>query len=204
MHSIQEAIQNHLDRYEKEHGPQQWNRALNFGCGMSKMVSTERTQWVNVDKLEDYEFTPTEFDLIVGWHVIEHIEGYELLAVMQELWDRAKPEALAILAVPHGSSDMAWENPTHVRAMFPHSFGFFSQPYYWREDYGYEGDWRVEKVEINVPASKLHDDDLADRVRHERNVAGEMRGYLRCQKPTRLPLRELQDQFTTYLVPEDE
>jgi SAM-dependent methyltransferase len=201
--TIQEVIQQHLDRYEKQHGPQEWGRALNFGCGKSPMKSTDRTEWVNVDRLDELEFNINEFDLIVGWHVLEHIPGYELLAVMQELWDRAKPNALGVFEVPHGAHDMAWENPTHVRAMFPMSWLYFGQPTYHREDYGYEGDWRLEHVEINVPNDLFLTADapaIHERVKTERNVALEMRGYMRCNKPARAQVKELMDRVDiTYL-----
>lgn len=194
--TITESIQAHLDRYEEEYGPQEWGRALNFGCGLSKMESNERTEWVNVDRLDDLEFNINEFDLIIGWHVLEHIPGYELLAVMQELWDRAKPHALAIFEVPHGASDVAWENPTHVRAMFPQSFLYFGQPIYWREDYGYEGDWRLELVEVAIPYELWARADISaihEEVNTTRNAATGIRGYLRCNKPARAAVRELMD-----------
>ena len=66
---------------------------------------------------------------------------------MQELWRIAKPNAKMVIRVPHGASDDAWEDPTHVRAYFSNSFGYYSQPYYWRADYGYRGDWLHEKLQ---------------------------------------------------------
>ena len=70
-------------------------------------------------------------------HVLEHIR--EPLPMMEELWRVAAPGARMTVRCPYGSSDDAWEDPTHVRAIFLQSFGYFSQPYYWRADYGYRG-----------------------------------------------------------------
>jgi hypothetical protein len=41
---------------------------------------------------------------------------------MQELWRVAKPDAILGIRCPHGASDDADEDPTHVRRMFPRSF----------------------------------------------------------------------------------
>jgi len=47
------------------------------------------------------------------------------LRLMQELWRIAKPDAHMTIRIPHGSSDDAWEDPTHERAYFANSFGYF-------------------------------------------------------------------------------
>jgi SAM-dependent methyltransferase len=85
-------------------------------------------------------------------HVIEHIHAS--LEMMQELYRLAKPNAFATIVVPFGASDPAWEDPTHVRAYFPGSFDYFSQPNYWRADYGYRGDWQPRKIGLFVKESE--------------------------------------------------
>ncbi len=56
MTTIQQSIQQHLDRYEEQHDQQPWHRALNFGAGLSLMESNNFTIWDNVDtgNLEDF------------------------------------------------------------------------------------------------------------------------------------------------------
>jgi hypothetical protein len=48
---------------------------------------------------------------------------------MEELHRIAKPNAKVVFKVPYGSSDRAFEDPTHVRQYFLHSFDYFCQPF---------------------------------------------------------------------------
>jgi hypothetical protein len=98
---------------------------------------------------------------------VEHIR--DSLGLMRELWRLAKPGADAELRVPHGASDDAWGNPTHVRAYFLGSFGYFSQPHYWRADYGYRGDWQPERNVVREVICELRRDAGAGA---EARVAG--------------------------------
>jgi hypothetical protein len=177
---------------------------LNVGCGRNI-----REGWVNVDSaalpgvdvvcdLEGVRANPIglpdgcvhEFLLS---HVIEHIR--DALGLMQELWRLAAPDARAVIRVPHGGSDDAWEDPTHVRAYFPGSFGYFSQPYYWRADYGYRGDWQVERLQLMADPGRcagLSPQEVFAKSREERNVVAEIICELRAVKPAREARRELQ------------
>jgi ubiquinone/menaquinone biosynthesis C-methylase UbiE len=126
-------------------------------------------------------------------HVIEHIK--DPLALMQELHRIAKPGVRCTIRVPHGASDDAWEDPTHVRAYFPGSFGYFSQPYYWRADYGYRGDWLTEKILLLVHKADrqgLTTEQIMKAVNTSRNLVVEMVALLTAVKPARAPQRELQ------------
>ena len=70
--------------------------------------------------------------------------------MMQELFRIAQPDGKMIIRVPYGSSDDAYEDPTHIRQYFIGSFGYYSQPYYWRADYGYRGDWQAKNITLVV------------------------------------------------------
>jgi SAM-dependent methyltransferase len=125
-------------------------------------------------------------------HVLEHLA--DSLGLMGELYRVARPEARTTVRVPHGGSDDAWEDPTHRRAYFEGSFGYFSQPYYWRADYGYRGDWQPEQVVLFVPVAACVGQDMdafRRRLRHERNLVVEMEATLRAVKPARPCQREL-------------
>ena len=177
---------------------------MNVGCGRNALDG-----WVNLDAvalpgvnvvadLERCEGTKLPFDddsvdeLLLS-HVLEHVRN--VLPMMQELHRVAKPDAKLTALVPYGSSDDAFEDPTHVRQMFVGSFGYFSQPYYWRADYGYRGDWQPERITLLVSASDLERegvDGLWKRIQRERNLVQEMVAELVAVKPVREPTRALQ------------
>jgi hypothetical protein len=184
---------------------------LNVGCGRSILPG-----WVNldsyflpgVDVVADLETCrtsalPLPSDSVGEFllsHVVEHIT--DVLPMMQELHRVATADAVMTVRVPFGSSDDAAEDPTHVRAMYTGSFGYFSQPYYWRADYGYRGDWLTESITLEVVPSLRHlpDDQLWERVQHGRNAVTEMVATLRAVKPVREPRRELQQPPRVWLL----
>lgn len=177
---------------------------INIGCGRNM-----REGWVNVDSqrlpgvdivtdLESLGQSPLPLadnsaDEYLLSHVLEHIRN--VLPMMQELHRIARPHALMQIRVPYGSSDDAFEDPTHVRQLFCGSFGYFSQPHYWRADYGYRGDWVTEKIELSISQKFRHLDDAAlwDCIQRDRNVVTEMVATLRAVKPIRPPVKELQN-----------
>ena len=177
---------------------------LNVGCGRNAMEG-----WVNLDRVElpgvnivadidrcAEEPLPLEGDYVDEFllsHVIEHLRNP--LPLMQELHRIAKPNALAAIRVPYGSSDDAFEDPTHVQRYFLNSFGYFSQPSYWRADYGYRGDWQPEKVRLLLPAAEnqgLSSKEIMTKISTLRNQVREMIAELRAVKPIREPKKELQ------------
>ena len=182
------------------------SRRLHLGCGRSILPG-----WINLDSfalpgvdvvadLDRCAQTPLPFDNdsideLMGRHVLEHVR--DALPLMAELYRVAKPDAHAIFMVPHGASDDAYEDPTHVRQYFPQSFGYFSQPFYWRADYGYRGDWQPEQLILKVSKARYEGKSvqqvMAD-VMSLRNVVLEMTVGLRAVKPAREPRRELQQQ----------
>jgi SAM-dependent methyltransferase len=175
---------------------------VNLGCGRRSRVG-----WVNVDRvplpgvdivaeLDDpekvtFQWPDNTVDEFALSHVLEHLR-YPL-PLMAEAWRVAKPGAHMTVACPYGSSDDAWEDPTHVRAIFLNSFGFFGQPYFWRADYGYRGDWTVERLELDIPAHYrgVPNDEVLRDVMLLRNVVTQITATLRAVKPAREPRREL-------------
>jgi hypothetical protein len=177
---------------------------LNLGCGRSPLPG-----WVNVDisampgidvvaDLDACRTRPLPFaDDSVGEmrmsHVLEHIR--DVLALMQELHRVAAPGCELTVRAPYGSSDDADEDPTHVRRLLMNSFGYFSQPYYWRADYGYRGDWQLASLRLLVPraeAQGLDAEQLLAKVNRLRNVVREMVAVMRAVKPIRAADRALQ------------
>ena len=177
---------------------------LNLGCGRSPLAG-----WINVDAVDlpgvdlvadldrmserGLPYPDGSVEAIALSHVLEHLR--DPLSLMQELHRVARPGATAVVRTPHGASDDAHEDPTHVRAYFPGSFGYFSQPYYWRADYRYRGDWQPERVTLLVSRSDLECDGvdgLWRRIQRERNLVQEMVVELVAIKPAREPDRALQ------------
>lgn len=177
---------------------------INLGCGRNILpgwINLDRTPLPGVDVVADLAdcsrnplpFADDSADRFLLQHVLEHIA--DPLPLMQELHRIARPGAVAVVRTPYGSSDDAWEDPTHVRPYFLGSFGYFGQPLYWRADYGYRGDWAVERIVLLVPRSRAGErsaGEVMEMVRHERNVVAEMYAELRAVKPIRPPRRELQ------------
>lgn len=172
---------------------------LHLGCGRSPLAG-----WVNLDSarlpgvdvvadLDECRRTPLPFpdeafEEFLGRHVLEHLR--EPLAFMQELHRVARPGARAVFHLPYGSSDDAFEDPTHVRPYFLNSFMYFAQPTYYRADYGYRGDWQPETIRLLMPAARYagrSEAELLEEVNSARNCVREMRVELRAVKPARIP-----------------
>jgi SAM-dependent methyltransferase len=176
---------------------------LNVGCGrniLENWLNLDSVALPGVDLVADLEkLRESRIDLpddSVGEfllsHVIEHV--HDSLGLMQELWRLAMPGAVAVIRVPHGGNDLAWEDPTHIRPYFVKSFGFFSQPFYWRADYGYRGDWQPEKIQLVVDRKRFagfSSEDAYAKIQNERNTVLEMICETRAVKPIREPKREL-------------
>ncbi|MET1255430.1 class I SAM-dependent methyltransferase [Aliikangiella maris] len=180
------------------------SRKLNVGCGRNILQG-----WLNLDHkalngvdivsdIDNCEHAPIPLpdnciDEFLLSHVIEHL--HHPLPLMQELHRIASDNAIALIRTPYGSSDDAFEDPTHVRQYFHGSFGYFSQPFYWRADYGYRGDWQVEMIQLVVRAAEnqgLTPEQIMARIKTQRNQVIEMIAQLKVVKPIREPLAELQ------------
>ena len=185
---------------------------LNLGCGRNPIdgwTNIDAVALPGVDVVADLDrcreaplpFAESSAGEFLLAHVLEHLA--DPLGLMQELHRIASPGAVATIRCPYGSSDDADEDPTHRRRLFVGSFGYFSQPYYWRADYGYRGDWQPEKVVLRVGAADfagLSVQELWIKSRRERNWIREMVVTLRAVKPIREPRRELQVQPTVEIV----
>ena len=147
-------------------------------------------------------FDDDTFDELYASHVLEHITN--ILPLMQELHRVTKPGGQFLARVPYGSSDDAFENPTHIRYFFLNSFQYFAQPIYHREDYGYRGDWKSTIRLLIYP--KVYDcyggdkDKLIASINCERNVVAEMQAYLTAVKPIRPMDKSLQDDLMVDLL----
>jgi SAM-dependent methyltransferase len=170
---------------------------LNLGCGRTPLpgyVNVDSADLPGVDVVADLEqplpFEDCSVDEILGIDLIEHIR--EPLALMAELWRVATPGAQCTFALPYGSSDDAWEDPTHRRPYFLGSWGYFSQPFYWRADYGYRADWSCEEIVLDMYDVGDGDRDrLFAEVMMMRNTVARQTVALLAVKPARAASRDL-------------
>ena len=179
-------------------------RKLHLGCGRDikpGFINLDHIAGPGVDviaDLDDCANTPLPFednsiDEFLASHLIEHLSNP--LPFMQELHRIAKPNAMAVFRVPYGSHDDAFTDPTHVRRYFIGSWGYFSQPLYWRADYGYRGDWMPGYLRLLVDGDTFAGctpEEILQGVMSMRNVVHEMTAVLTAVKPVREPLAELQ------------
>ena len=185
---------------------------LNIGCGrniLSGWTNVDSAALPGVDVIADLEqcaqaplpFPDSSCDEFLLSHVLEHVRN--TLGLMQELHRVAKPGAKIVIRTPHGGSDDAWEDPTHVRAYFPNSFAYFSQLAYWRADYGYWGDWDLKKLVLFINHSAhegLSQPEILTRLATDRNVVQEMVAELVAIKPCRQPGGEFKPNHETVIT----
>ena len=141
------------------------------------------------------------FDEIECSHIVEHVDN--LLYAAENLWFLAAPNCKLTVKCPHGASDDAWEDPTHRHALYPGSFRSWAQPYYWRADYGYRGDWRIESCTLLIDPAlcELPSDEAFVIVQQQRNRVREIVTILRAVKPARPAKRELLEPLAVSLQP---
>lgn len=165
---------------------------LHVGCGKSPragFVNIDITPLPGVDVVCDLEqklpFEDNTFEEIYCSHVLEHIKN--ALGLMEELHRISKVGATAIFRVPYGSSDIAWEDPTHVRPYFLNSFDYFGQWIYRKADYGYKGDWVTKErhLRLDPDYKDVALKELAVLIKTGRNVVREMIVRLEAIKPIR-------------------
>jgi hypothetical protein len=169
---------------------------LNLGCGGDVMEGWENIDLVarpgvhvmDIDKEPMPEIWHNQAEEIYMSHILEHLRNP--LFVMEELWKVAAPGCKLHIRVPYGSSDNAWEDPTHVRPYFLGSWLYFSQLYYVKIDYGYRGDWDIDEITLDVYADKCDSNEgesILQEVKMKRNMVDEMRATLIPVKPIRVP-----------------
>jgi SAM-dependent methyltransferase len=131
-------------------------------------------------------FDSDYFDEMLAVDVVDRLP--DPTALMSELYRVARPGCQLVLQLPYGSSDAAWGDPDIVRPYFLDSFSCFGQPFYWRGDRGYTGDWQLAFALVKMSRERYahvpHEQRLAD-IREKRNVVKDMTAILTAMKPPR-------------------
>jgi SAM-dependent methyltransferase len=172
---------------------------LNIGCG-----PRHHPGYLNIDSREPAELI---FDLdnltgsgrqlpieegvvtkIVATHMLEHIR--DRLGLIAELYRVAANGCELLIQVPYCNHDDAIDDPTHVAFFGPYTFRFFAAPWWHNNNYGYEGDWEIDKVTMcchkkyKQKHSQLGESFLDWTMRH-RNVCYALHASGRAVKPAR-------------------
>lgn len=186
-------------------------KKLNVGCGTSILpgfINLDHTDAPHIDIWYDLEsgvqmcwkkeqpgwggvarakVPDNYFDRMLCSHVFEHIRNP--LAMLRELWRVAKPGCSLVIMTPYGSSDNAWEDPTHVRPIFKDTYIYFNPLAYARADYGVDFDWKYKMREFRLDstffAEDVSDEQVALAVATMRNVVKEFIVELIAVKPAR-------------------
>lgn len=114
---------------------------LNLGCGKKKVdgfTGVDISPDCGADIVHDLSAFPWPFDddsvdEVQAVHFLEHLDGYERMAFMNELWRVMKPDATATIITPYGQNARMFQDPTHKwPPVVESSYLYFNRK--WRED----------------------------------------------------------------------
>lgn len=144
-------------------------RCLNLGCGDNIKPSTDKVQWINLDRKQhkgvdavgDLEtglpmFKDNFFDFVLASHVLEHVHNY--LPLMSEIHRVLKPGGTLVAKVPEFPCRAAIADPTHLRYFVPESFFHFINYNFGFDTGGLRGTFELAWLE-----SQAHDRPSIDR-----------------------------------------
>lgn len=112
--------QSRLSRAEKRIA-EKTSVKLDLACGQTKregFIGIDIAPCEGVDIVHDLRVLPWPFedesvDEVFCSHFLEHLDGIERIAFMQELWRVMKVDATATIITPYWSSVRAIQDPTH-------------------------------------------------------------------------------------------
>lgn len=73
-----------------------------------------------------YPFDDNTIDKIIASHIVEHLYVDEHLSFMDECWRILQPEGCMEIIFPMWNTASAWIDPTHVRAIHPDQYKYFT------------------------------------------------------------------------------
>jgi SAM-dependent methyltransferase len=106
-------------------------KILDVGCGLNKTpgaIGIDKNPLTAADVIHDlgelpYPFPDNEFDLVVSYHVVEHIP--DVMGFVTELYRITKPGGRIRLVTPHYTNPDWPSDPTHRNHFNSYSFDVF-------------------------------------------------------------------------------
>jgi SAM-dependent methyltransferase len=134
-------------------------KILDVGCGRNKTpgaIGLDISPKTAADVVHDlgkypYPFAESEFDVIIGNHVIEHLP--DVMGFMAELYRIAKPGAKIKLLTPHYTNPDWPTDPTHRNHFNCYSFTAFTRGQ--RNLFPYYTDVELKPIRIYVTLANL-------------------------------------------------
>ena len=107
-------------------------RRLDVGCGTKRregFIGLDRYPMPGVSVVADLDggalpFASNSFDLVVGFHSLEHVR--DLLAVMREIWRIGRPGAQVCVVAPYFTGGLNLANPYHKQVFNEHTPRFWT------------------------------------------------------------------------------
>jgi len=135
---------------------------LNLGCGRKYLdgyVNCDAVESVKTDKVFDlnvtpYPFEPNSVDEVLMDNVLEHLD--DVVRVIEELHRVLRPGGRAVIIVPYGKSDWAFQDPTHRHFFTERSMDYFTL------EHGYNF---YSKAQFNLLKAKLITNSHTPRLR---------------------------------------
>jgi len=159
---------------------------LDLACGQNKQARYHGVDFVamdGVDTVHDLTVMPWPFEAgSVGAvhcsHFIEHLDGQQQIAFMEELYRVMVPGAQAVIIAPYYTSMRAWQDPTHRRSISEACFLYYNKQ--WRHDqkldhYPITCDFDFSYAYILTPDwAQKHHEAVQFAIRHYWNVVNDL------------------------------
>ena len=194
-------------------------KRLNMGCGLKKFdgfVNVDKSKLVNPDEVVDLNVTPwpwkdNEFQHIVAKDVLEHLgeTSDDFINIIKEMYRVSENGAIWEIQFPHWNCDVAYDDPTHKRALTIGMFQLFNKNHLLGKAINgdtesllaFDADVDIEVCDVNfeytppfaerIKNKTITQDELNHALNHLNNVALSARVLIQVHKPGRVDDAEI-------------